>query len=148
MLGINSNTVSLLALGALCAAAEAQTTIHKCVTDGKVSYGDTPCTTGVASRLVVPATSAPDPNYTKLMARQKAYVGKLDALRRTEELQAERRSAQERRQGAARQQKCDKLRLRKKWNHEDLARAEGKQVASLRIKARRQAEEMALECPD
>ncbi|WP_146204553.1 DUF4124 domain-containing protein [Massilia glaciei] len=148
MLGINTNTVSLLALGAWCAAAGAQTTIHKCVIEGKVSYGDTPCTAGAASQLLVPATGAPDPHYTKLMARQKAYVGRLDAERRAEEIQAERRGAHERRQAAAHRQKCAKLGLRKKWNHEDLARAEGKHAASLRVKARRQAEEMALECPD
>jgi hypothetical protein len=147
MLGINANTVSLLAFGALCASAEAQTTLHKCVLKGKISYADAPCAEGAATTLHVPAT-VPDPAFHKRMASQQAYVKKLDELARKDAVQEERRIAQERRQGAAHRQKCAKLRLQKKWADEDLATAERKQAGGMRVKARRRAEEMALECPD
>ena len=138
--------ISLLVLGALCHAAAAQT-IYKCDSGGKLTYGDQPCTAGTASELAVPAAPAPDPGLQQRLKRQKAMVEQLDKERLASAALQERERARNARLGAARRQQCDRLRLRKKWADEDLARAGGKEAMPLRIKAQRQAEQLALECP-
>jgi hypothetical protein len=60
----------------------------------------------------------------------------------------ERDRSRSARSAQARRQKCDKLRLRHKWAEEDLAHTvHGPAHDRARTKLRRQAENLAVECP-
>jgi len=64
-----------------------------------------------------------------------------------------RETAQERidtsanRAAATRRQRCDKLRLQAKWAEEDVRRAQPQAQEAARLKARRAADRIAVECP-
>lgn len=137
--------VSVLLIGA-CPAASAQT-IYKCENGAKISYADQPCTTGKARALALDAAPAPDPALQQRLLRQKALADSIDQQRQASAAQQARLDARERRLGAQRTRQCRQLQLRKKWADEDLARASVKDTTPLRTRARRQAEQLALECP-
>jgi len=135
---------------AVFASASAQT-IYKCSVNGTLWYGDRPCTTGVASELAVTPAPPPDPDTIARLARQHALAQQLikrDAARDyRDELEAERELQRARRAASAHKLKCDRLRLRQQWAQEDVRSAADKSAAKARVKARRQGEAMALECP-
>lgn len=126
--------------------------VYKCVDGGRVSYGDRPCP-GKGGELAVPAAPVPDPQAEERLARRRVFLAELDKAKAAQAAREERDSALAERAGRAalgQRRRCDKLRLQKRWTDEDLARAgkvgkDGKDAA--RIKARRQAETVALECP-
>jgi len=135
-----------VAVCAVLASASAQT-IHKCMVDGKASYGDRPCTTGVASELAVAPAPAADPITADRLARQHALAQQLtlrDVLADAAERQEQQRA---RRAAASQKSRCDRLRLRQQWAREDVRTAGKSSTASAERKARRQAQAMALECP-
>jgi hypothetical protein len=135
----------VLAACTLCQLAVAQT-IYKCSVDGKVSYGDTPCAHGESLALAVPPAPAPTPAAAPA-PRAQATLLQLEKLRLARELAEEREQRRTQRALAARREKCDRLRLQRKWADEDLARTSGARVEAARIKARRQAESLAVQCP-
>lgn len=136
----------VVAACALLASASAQT-IHKCMVDGKPSYGDRPCTSGTASALALPPAPAPDPDTVARLARQHALAQQL-TLRDVLADAAERQEQQRVRRAAASQKiKCDRLRLRQQWAREDVRTASKNASAAAERKARRQAQATALECP-
>jgi hypothetical protein len=137
--------IPALAVCALCGTAAAQT-VYKCTVNGKVAYGDLPCASGATVELAVPAAPAAAPAAAQL-ARARVASLELEKVRLTRELRDEREQARLSRAAAARRQKCDRLRLRLKWANEDLARAAGPERDAARLKARRQAETLAVECP-
>ena len=142
---------------AACAVMASATpqTIYKCVLDGKASYGDRPCTSGVASALAVTPAPAADAVSADRLARQHALAQQL-TLRDVLADAAERQEQQRVRRAAASQKlRCERLRLRQQWASED-ARIAGNSSSSgskssggsaAARKARRQAQAMALECP-
>ncbi|WP_082616128.1 DUF4124 domain-containing protein [Massilia sp. Root418] len=139
---------ALTALLMLCAAtpqAGAQT-IHKCTLDGKVTYTEQPCAGGT----VIAVPNAPAPASDKSAAAElKSAKKQADALekdRHKREAASEREDAAANRAAAARHQKCDKLRLDKKWADEDLRRAQPQHEERARIKAQRAAEKLNLSC--
>jgi hypothetical protein len=138
--------IPALAVCALCGAATAQP-VYKCNVDGKLAYGDRPCESGVTVELAVPAAPAGAPAAAQQLARAKAASLALEKVRLTRELREEREQARLARAAAALRQKCDRLRLRHKWANEDLARIDGPRLDVARLKARRQAEALAVECP-
>lgn len=131
---------------ALCLPAAAQT-VYKCTVDGKVSYGETPCVAGKADVLAVPAAPPADPQAERELKRQKALLAKLQKERNAAEARDERDQARAAKAAAARKQRCDKLRLQRKWSDEDVARSGSQARDAARLKAQRQAEAMAVECP-
>ena len=137
--------IPILAACALSPAAHAQT-IYKCSVENRVSYGDRPCPGGDSVELAVPpappATAAP-----AAAVRERAKLLALEKLRLARALHEEREQARERRTLASQRQKCNRLRLRGKWAVEDVARAVGAQREAARLKAQRQAEVLAVECP-
>jgi hypothetical protein len=135
----------VLAACTLCQLAVAQT-IYKCSVDGKVSYGDRPCARGQSVELAVPAAPVPPPTPAP-SARAQPGLLQLERLRLTRELADEREQRRTQRAMTARREKCDRLRLQRKWADEDLARTIGARVEAARIKARRQAESLAVQCP-
>jgi hypothetical protein len=131
-------------------SARAQT-VYKCSADGKTSYSDRPCAQG-ASRAMPPppaGISAADTlgpqggDARTLLELEKARIA-----REKNTAREEREQLRLARAAHSRRQKCDKLRLRRKWAEEDLARTvHGPAHEAARIKARRHAESLAVECP-
>jgi len=137
----------VLAFGmcALVGTAAAQT-VYKCTVDGKVSYGEQPCAVGKSSELAVPP--APESkDAAQALERDKARLAALQKERSVVAAREERENARAARTAAATRQKCERLRLQVKWAEEDAARAGKEASASARLKARRQAEALAVQCP-
>ncbi|MDQ2820505.1 MAG: DUF4124 domain-containing protein [Pseudomonadota bacterium] len=123
--------------------------MYKCSTDGKVSYGDRPCTnaTGTATEMKVAAPER-DMETMARMARQIALAQQLTNRDDARALREEQAAERAQRSAASRKVKCDRLRLRQRWANEDVRAAAPKKGAAASIKARRQMENMALECPN
>jgi hypothetical protein len=148
--------IALLAAGALCQAAFGQA-VYKCTVDGKIEYGDRPCAGGEGVLLKVPAPGATPAEAAAAVQRERETLLALDKLRLAHEQQAqrerelalreERHQARGRKAADAQRLKCDKLRLHQKWSDEDRAHLAGPAAEAARVKARRQAEAMAVECP-
>jgi len=126
-------------------------TVYKCSAGGKTSYADRPCAQGTSKTLPPPPAgiSAADTlgpqggDARTLLALEKARIA-----REQEQAREERGQARQARATRVHRQKCDKLRLRRKWADEDLARSvHGRAYEAARTKARRAAESLAVECP-
>ena len=132
-----------------CALAQAATaqTIYKCSAGGKVSYGEQPCADGKATALAVPPAPADTGSAAQNLARDKARLAALQKERGANEARAERDGERAARAAATQRQKCERLRLKSKWAREDLAGAGREATDAARVKAKRQAEALAVECP-
>lgn len=139
---------TMMAAAVLCAlaqGAQAQA-IYKCTAGGKVSYGEHPCAGGKSTALEVP----PAPSGAAAAAafeRAKARLAALQKERTASEARAEREDRHAAKAAAATRQKCAQLRLQAKWAQEDALRAGKATAAAARLKARRQAEALAVQCP-
>jgi hypothetical protein len=140
----------LLLAALLPAAAQAQP-VYKCTADGKTSYSEHPCAHGDSKALPPPPagispadTMGPQGGDARtLLELEKARIA-----REKSQAKEERAQARQNRAAYAKRQKCDKLRLRQKWAEEDLARSvHGPKQEAARRKARRQRENLAVECP-
>ena len=133
----------------LCALAQAATaqTIYKCSEGGKVSYGEQPCADGKARALVVPPAPADTGSAARDLARDKARLAALQKERGANEAREEREAQRAARAAATQREKCEQLRLKAKWSLEDLAGAGRDATDAARVKARRQAEALAIQCP-
>ncbi|MDN4039879.1 DUF4124 domain-containing protein [Massilia sp. YIM B02443] len=137
----------------LCQAASAGT-IYKCRDGERVSYSDQPCA-GAGSTLAVPDAPPPDPATQERLERQRATVLQLEKGRLTQATRDEREFERAQRTSLAERKRCDRLRLQRQWADEDLARqrlagndpARAAAGEAARLKARRQADTLALECP-
>ena len=137
----------ILTVCALSQAAAAAS-IYKCGEGGKISYSDRPCRG--ATELAVPAAPAPDTEAAARLERQRATLQELQKTRAAGAALEQREAERARRAAAGQRRRCDKLRLQGKWAEEDLRRnsvAGGAALEAARIKARRQAEVLAVECP-
>lgn len=140
----------LLSIATACILCQAQPqaagAIYKCHEGGRVTYADRPCP-GPGAELPVRAAPAPDRETQARMARARDMALEIDQLRAEQALREERDGERARRAGLAVRKRCDKLRLQRQWLEEDLARTRGDAKEAARIKARRQAETLAVECP-
>ena len=130
---------------AVCRWATAGT-VYKCHEGTRVSYVDHPCA-GAGAPLALPPTPAPDPVQATRLAAARATLGAID---RSRAAQAERDAHEfesAARAALALRKRCDRLRLQARWADEDLARSTDDAKAVARIKARRQADTLAVECP-
>ena len=137
--------LGLCALAQGAQGAQAQT-IYRCDVNGKVSYGEQPCTGGKTSALAVPTAPIGNDAATAL-ERDKARLAALQKERAVEGAREEKERARAARTAEATRQKCERLRLQVKWAQEDAARAGKEASAAARLKARRQAESLAVQCP-
>ena len=137
--------LAVLSLCALAQAAAAQP-VYKCTVGGKVSYGDHPCAQGKTTELAVPPAPSGD-EAAAALERDKARLAALQKQRSTLEAREERERARSARAAEATRQKCERLRLQVKWAGEDAARAAKAAAPGARLKARRQAEALAVQCP-
>jgi len=133
----------------LCQLAGAQG-IYKCSAGGKVSYGDRPCADGSGRRMPPPDAGVTPPEASAVATRDARTLLELEKLRIAREKEAAREDRLQARRASvagAQRKNCAKLRLRHKWATEDLARANDKSREAARLKVRRQAETLAVECP-
>ncbi|MDC8756628.1 DUF4124 domain-containing protein [Janthinobacterium fluminis] len=138
--------LAILLLAALGAPAGAQT-VYKCSADGKVSYGAAPCASGKSVELNVAPAPQPSSADAATLARHKKTADRLEADRLRREAQEDREQARAAQAGAARRKKCAALALQHKWAVEDARAASDRQADKAKVKARRSAEKLALECP-
>jgi hypothetical protein len=143
----NSFTIATV-LGAMLAMSAYAQTVNKCTLEGKITYSEMPCpANAVAATLAVPAAPTPDINPVADLARQKAESAKLEKTRLQREAKDDRAQARAAEAAAHRSKKCDKLRLSKKWADEDLKSASIEHADRARLRAKRSAETLTLECP-
>jgi len=129
-----------------CLAGQATAaTVYKCVENGRPSYSDRPC--GRTAVELPPPSSGADPETLARLARQSALVQDIEGARALREQKEARDAARIERAAAVQRRRCDKLRLEAKWAGEDAARAAKDDAGAARIKAKRQAEALAAECP-
>ena len=134
-----------LILALMCSTASAET-LYKCSVGGKVTYSGKPCA-GKLTEIDVPPAPAPNPQAAKELARDKTLSAKLQKERLAREAREKRDEDAIARSSAARNQRCARLRLQKKWADEAAGKAVGPSREAAQDKARKQAEAMALECP-
>jgi len=138
----------LVLCAACCAVCRLATAgaVYKCHDGAHVSYADHPCR-GAGAPLALPPAPQPDPVQAARLAAARTALAAID---RTRAVQAERDAHEfERtaRAALALRKRCDKLRLQARWADEDLTRSTDAAKAIARIKARRMAETLAVECP-
>ena len=147
------NTAAVLAilmaviLAFLPGASTFASSIYKCSAGGKVSYGEHPCAHGKATALAVPPPSGDTAAARAQLERDKARLAEIEQGRSALEVAEQRDRARAARAASALRQKCERLRLKQKWAMDDLARAGREATAAARLKAKRQAEALAVECP-
>ena len=142
--------VTFLTACAFTTSLHAQT-VYKCRVDGRTSYSDRPCARGASQAL------PPPPAGISLADQIGPQGGDARTLLELEKARIAREKAQEKegrvrvreaRAMQAQHKKCAKLRLQHKWAEEDLAHTvHGPKYEAARIKLRRQAEALAVECP-
>lgn len=124
--------------------------VFKCVKQGKITYSEAPCAGAQVTQLPVqaaaPGIAPPDPQAE--LQRQKALADKLASARQASDARHERQRAGAARAASLRYQRCEKLRLQKKWADDDARGArDGDHARALRKKADRAAESLKVECP-
>jgi hypothetical protein len=120
--------------------------VYKCTVDGKVSYGERPCAHGKTTELAVPpAPSGVD--AAEALERDKARLAALQKERSASAVREEREQQRTARAAATQRRKCERLRLQHTWAEEDAARAGKATSAAAQLKAKRQAQALAVQCP-
>ncbi len=130
---------------ACLASSAAASTIYKCHDGGRISYHDRPCGQAAVALHVQPA--APAPEALARLARERAMLQEIEDARMAREERQARADERSGRAAATQRRRCDKLRLQQKWAEEDSTRAGRDDGERARLKARRQAEALAVECP-
>ena len=129
------------------AAVPGHAQVYKCTVGDKVAYSQTPCERGTETVLATPAAPAPSPEAAKDLQRMRRESAMLERERQKREALQAREDARLDRAAGLRRQKCDKLRLERKWADDDVRRAPPQAVEGARLKASRAAERLAVECP-
>ena len=135
----------VLLLAGCAVTAHAQ--VYKCTVDGKVTYSQNPCERGDERVLTVPDAPAASPESARELERMRRAGEQLEKERVVRETAQERIDTSANRAAATRRQRCDKLRLQAKWAEEDVRRAQPQAQEAARLKARRAADRIAVECP-
>ena len=124
--------------------------VYKCTDGGRTTYADRPCAQGRATELP-PAPVGIRPEGAESVATRDARtlveLEKLRIAREREQDRAQRADARQARAAAARRKTCERLRLRRKWAEEDIARTHGRARAAAERRLVRARDAMAVECP-
>ena len=142
-----SRLLSLLLLCSLCTGAAAQK-LYKCRVDGTLVYTGAPCKGVTSTPVDVPDAPRPDPALAAELKRQEVALSKLEKERLMREKQEKRFAESDERLAATRRDRCEKLRLQKKYADDEVTAAVGLETIALKEKAMRVAEYVASECPD
>lgn len=140
----------------LCGLFTPSHAIYKCQAQGSVTYSDRPCE-GRPLDLPPPpppsssSSAKSDNSGSDALRREKSEVTRLQRIREQRERQdqqirdlAARGAAA--RGAAARERKCKSLSLQLRWREEDLREANLQETKKARVRARRAAEKLAMEC--
>ncbi|MEW6371576.1 MAG: DUF4124 domain-containing protein [Pseudomonadota bacterium] len=145
--------LKLMAAMAACAlahsaqAAADANTIYKCTVNGRVSYGDQPCAAGTTAELAVRPAPPPDKAAAEKLASDRLRLAEFEKDRAALAMREERERQRAAKAAGTLRQKCERLRLKQKWLEEDLRALRGEALANARLKAQRQAQALAVECP-
>jgi hypothetical protein len=139
--------VKLVALLLAGCVATAHAQVYKCTVDDKVTYSQTPCERGNEAVLAVPDAPAATREPARDLERMRRAGAQLEKERVARDTAQERIDARADRAAVTRRQRCDKLRLQAKWMEEDARRAQPQAQEAARLKSRRAADRVALECP-
>ena len=116
--------------------------VYKCHDGARVSYADHPCRGAGA-----PPAPQPDPVQAARLTAARAALGSIEQTRAAQAARDAHEFERAGRAALALRKRCDKLRLQARWAGEDLAKSSDDAKAIARIKARRMAETLAVECP-
>jgi len=130
---------------AMCRLAMAGT-VYKCHDGAHVSYADRPCP-GAGAPLALPPAPQPDPVQAARLTAARAALASIDGTRAARAARDAQEFERAGRAALALRKRCDKLRLQARWAGEDLAKSSDDAKAIARVKARRMAETLAVECP-
>ncbi len=145
-----SRLISLLllcSLSSLCTVANAQK-LYKCRVNGTLVYSGAPCKGVTSTPVDVPDAPKPDPAVAAELKRQEIALDRLEKERLIREKQDKRYADSDARLAAGRRNRCEKLRLQKKFADDEVTAAVGLETQALKEKAMRVAEYVASECPD
>ena len=120
--------------------------VYKCHEGIHVSYADRPCA-GAGAPLALPPAPPPDPVQAARLNAARTALADIDRTRAAQAQRDEVAREHAARVALALRKRCDRLRLQARWADEDLARSTDVAKAVARIKARRQADTLAVECP-
>jgi Domain of unknown function (DUF4124) len=139
-----------LLLSLLMAVSMPAMAIYKCVSQGQVTYSDSPCG---AAQVMLPPTPVPaDAAGARLQAAsQQRQLATIEKSADAERADSERRQRQHKpdKSVIAHRKKCTQLGLEKKWSAEDAAagaQTVSEKNQSLKKTARRKAERYDVEC--
>lgn len=143
---MNRHAFAVLLLA--CATAASAQTVYKCTMDGKITYGERPCQDGSTALIAVPHAPAADPAAAADLKRMRKEAKELEKERRQREAADERELARAGKEAAARNRRCGKLRLDKKWADDEVRGALVQNLDRAKTRARQAADRLALECPN
>ena len=147
MTGPDMFQLAVLVFLCLLAGSASGATIYKCTDAGKVSYNDRPCGSASVVLAATPALPGDAAAAVERLARERALLQGIEKERALRAGHEAREAARTARDAAAERRRCDKLRLQSKWADEDIARAGREETQRARLKAKRQGEVLAVECP-
>lgn len=142
-----SRLISLLLLCSLCGGASAQK-LYKCRVAGTLVYAGAPCKGVTSTPVEVPDAPRPDPAVAAELKREEIALAKLQKERLVREKQDQRFAESDARLAAGRRDRCEKLRLQKKFADDEVTAAVGIETQALKEKAMRVAEYVTAECGD
>ena len=122
--------------------------VYKCTHDGRTTYADRPCVDGKSIELPPAAGVRPQGAETVATrdARTLVELEKLRLAQEREQGRIDRADARTARAAAAHRKQCARLRLRRQWADEDVARLSGRARVAAQRRAQRAREAMAVEC--
>jgi hypothetical protein len=120
--------------------------LYKCKSGDSISYSDQPCPGAGEVLNTTPHAATDTAAARKRLAEEQKQVRQLENTRRRKEAQEEKERQRAEHEHAVKQKRCKLLAQRKKWAEEDLSTSSGRSTERARIKARRVAEQMELEC--
>jgi hypothetical protein len=138
--------IALCALGSAASAGQ----MYKCTVNGKVTYSDKPCETGVAETKVGVYVPPTDYGAMHIKNRQKALANQIDREKQQEEYEADR-AARNRsyraQQEAMDKERCVAMRASLRAREDQVRRQGGTDGEAARMQVRRQGEALAQQCP-
>jgi hypothetical protein len=136
----------LYALGGAASAGE----IYKCTVNGKVTYSELPCATGVEAKLKTPAQPERDYAHEQRLERQKQFIEQADQERTAADYAAQRAAQQrayEQQRVNADRRRCDSMRIAQQSRADEVSRQGARASGSAREAVARSAATLAAQCP-
>jgi hypothetical protein len=118
--------------------------LYKCKSGDTITYSDQQCPGGEALNAGNPPGDAA--KARKQAAEEKKELHRLENARRRREAQEQKEQQRAAHEHAVKQKRCTLLAQRKRWADEDAFRSTGRSNENARVKARRLAEQIELEC--